>query len=55
VEAKEEQSIPRAVVLSVAFCVVMTLALAGALYGNRSALPMRAAVFIAILIFGAIW
>ena len=33
----------------------MTLGLAGAVYANRGALPMCAAVFVAILMFGAIW
>ena len=35
--------------------VVMKLGLAGAVYPNRSALPMCAAMFIAILIFGPTW
>ena len=44
-----------AVILCVAMTAVMTLGLAGAAYENRSALPMCAAMFFAILIFGATW
>jgi hypothetical protein len=44
-----------AVILSIAMAVIMTTGLAGAIYANRAALPMVAAMFFAILIFGAIW
>ena len=35
--------------------VIMTMILIGAIYANRAALPMVGAMFVAILIFGAIW
>ncbi|SFH25396.1 hypothetical protein SAMN05216299_10423 [Nitrosospira sp. Nsp14] len=44
-----------AVTLSIGLAVIMTLGLAGAVYANRRALPVCAAMFFAILIFGATW
>lgn len=41
--------------LGVILAAVMTLALAGALYEHRAALPMVAVMFVAILLFGFIW
>ena len=41
--------------LGIVMGAVMTLALMGAVYANRTALPMVGAVFVAILVFGAVW
>lgn len=44
-----------AIILCVALAVFMTLALAGAVYEHRAALPMVGLMFVALILFGLMW
>jgi hypothetical protein len=44
-----------AVIFSIALAIFMTMGLASAVYVHRAALPMCALIFIAILLFGALY
>lgn len=43
------------IILSVGLIVLTTMSVVGGVYANRAALPMCAAMFIAIIVFGAVW
>lgn len=41
--------------IGIVLATFMTLGLAGAVYEHRAALPMVAVMFVAVLVFGALW
>jgi hypothetical protein len=44
-----------AILASIGLIVLTTMSFVGGVYSNRAALPMCAAMFIAIIVFGAVW
>lgn len=44
-----------ALIIGTVITVILTLGLAGAIYEHRSALPMVAVMFVALLVFGMLW
>lgn len=43
------------IILSLLLLGYATMSVAGGVYANRAALPVVGAIFVAILIFGALW